>query len=84
MTENRKPLSGAEFWEIKHKIDDEVARLGWSKDYCKRYIEYHYGAHSRLYMTDSQLHHFLSTLQKLKSSKSTQKLLKRKSKSKRR
>ncbi len=60
--QNQKPMTAAEFWEIKHKIDDEVARLGWSVDYCKRYIEFHYGCRSRLTMTDTQLVHLYETL----------------------
>ena len=60
--QNRKPMTATEFWEIKHKIDDEVARLGWTVPYCKRYIEFHYGCRSRLVMTDAQLVHLYETL----------------------
>ncbi len=62
MTNNPKPMTATDFWQIKHKIDDEVARLGWSVDYCKRYIEFHYGCRSRLVMTDAQLVHLYATL----------------------
>ena len=62
MTNNQKPMTATEFWQIKHKIDDEVARLGWSVDYCKRYIEFHYGCRSRLVMTDTQIVHLYKTL----------------------
>ncbi len=58
-------MTATEFWEIKHKIDDEVARLGWSVDYCKRYIEFHYGCRSRLVMTDTQLVHLYDTLRSI-------------------
>ena len=73
MTSNPKPMTAAEFWEIKHKIDDEVARLGWSVDYCKRYIAYHYGCRSRLVMTDTQLVHLYETLRLVGLNKPTTK-----------
>ena len=60
-----KPMTATKFWEIKHKIDDEVARLGWSVDYCKRYIAYHYGCRTRLTMTDTQLVHLYETLRSI-------------------
>ena len=78
MPENQKPLTVDEFFEIKHQIDDEVARIGWSVDKCKRYIVYHYGCRSRRTMTDNQLLHFLAFLQSVKSKPVTQKLLTRK------
>lgn len=58
-------LTKDEFLAIKHKIDDEVARLGWSKRFCKKYIEIHYGRSSRLAMTDEQLTRLLASLQKI-------------------
>ena len=65
MMNNQKPMTATEFWEIKHKIDDEVARLGWSVDYCKRYIAFHYGSRSRLTMTDAQLVHLYDALRSI-------------------
>ena len=51
-----------DFWEIKHQIDDEVKRLGWSTDECKAYIQKHYNKRSRLVMNDCQLKDLLCRL----------------------
>jgi hypothetical protein len=77
-------ITGEEFWAIKQETDLITAQLGWSKAYCKRYIQSHYGCHSRLTMTDYQLHDLLSTLRHLQSKVNTQKLLKSKKRSRRR
>ncbi len=69
MKNNQKPMTVTEFWEIKHKIDDEVARLGWTVDYCKLYVAFHYGCRSRLVMTDAQLVHLYDTLRSIGLSK---------------
>jgi hypothetical protein len=58
-------MIGEEFWAVKQKTDALVTMLGWSKDYCKRYIQAHYGCKSRLVMTDDQLHHLLASLRDL-------------------
>lgn len=58
-----KTQKAIEFWELKHEIDDEIARLGWSKDECIAYIQKHYQKRSRLAMNDYQLKHLLSQLQ---------------------
>ena len=58
-------LTASQFWEIKHQIDDEVARLGWSKAKCKSHIKTVYGASSRLSMTDEQLFDLLAYLRNL-------------------
>jgi hypothetical protein len=63
-------MSATEFWAIKHETDDIAHSLGWSKDYCKKYIQAHYGCHSRLTMTDSQLRHLLASLRDLQQSSS--------------
>ncbi|MBW4534678.1 MAG: hypothetical protein KME09_12155 [Pleurocapsa minor HA4230-MV1] len=55
-----------EFFALKHAIDDQVARLGWSKERCIVYIKDRYGVRSRLSMTDEQLKHLLDTLSRLK------------------
>jgi phage tail tape-measure protein len=54
-----------DFWRIKHQIDDEVARLGWSKARAKGHIEQVYRKSSRLVMSDEQLLHLLEYLQSL-------------------
>ncbi len=58
-----------DFWAIKHAIDDEIARLGWSKEECKTYIKRNYGKDSRLKMHDNQLNHLLKTLKTLRPKK---------------
>jgi predicted transcriptional regulator len=72
-------ISGTEFWAIKHETDDIAQLLGWSKTYCKKYIQAHYGCHSRLVMTDYQLRHLLDTLTDLqvKASKKKKRKLRR-------
>jgi hypothetical protein len=70
-------MNGHEFWAIKQETDDITALLGWSKAYCKKYIQSHYGCHSRLTMTDYQLTHLLTTLRELQVKAGTQKLLKK-------
>jgi hypothetical protein len=77
-------ITGTEFWQIKQETDLITTQLGWSKNYCKRYIQSRYGCHSRLTMTDYQLHDLLSTLRHLQSKVNTQKLLKNKKRSRRR
>lgn len=57
-----------EFFALKHAIDDQVARLGWSKERCIVYIKDRYGVRSRLSMTDEQLKHLLKTLSKISTS----------------
>jgi hypothetical protein len=54
-----------EFFALKHAIDDQVARLGWSKERCIVYIKDRYGVRSRLSMTDEQLKHLLKSLSSL-------------------
>lgn len=55
-----------EFFALKHAIDDQVARLGWSKERYIVYIKDRYGVRSRLSMTDEQLKHLLKTLSRMK------------------
>ena len=73
-----------DFWELKHQIDDEVARLGWSKDECTAYIQKHYNKRSRLVMTDEQLFHLRDTLRAKQPKNLTQNLLTHKARSRRR
>jgi hypothetical protein len=70
-------INGTEFWKLKQETDDIATRLGWSKAYCKRYIQSHYGCHTRLTMTDWQLNDLLTTLRQLQAKADTQKLLKK-------
>jgi hypothetical protein len=58
-------MSDFDFWATKHAIDDEVARVGWSKEKCIVCIQQRYHARSRLAMTDEQLTSFLAYLQGL-------------------
>jgi hypothetical protein len=51
-----------EFFELKHAIDDQVGRLGWTKERCIVYTKERYGVRSRLSMTDDQLRHLLQVL----------------------
>jgi hypothetical protein len=48
-----------EFFALKNAIDDQVARLGWSKERCIVYTKERYGVRS---MTDDQLRHLLQVL----------------------
>ncbi|MDJ0593433.1 MAG: hypothetical protein QNJ72_26185 [Pleurocapsa sp. MO_226.B13] len=68
-------MTKIDFWNLKHQIDDEVARLGWSKAKCKAYIQSHYGKDSRLKMTDDELIDLLETLRNLASSQISTKRL---------
>jgi hypothetical protein len=72
-------MSNFDFWAIKHAIDDEVARLGWSKEKCIVYIQQRYNARSRLAMTDEQLTSFLNHLKSLPSKNFTTQKLKTRS-----
>ena len=53
------------FFALKHAIDDQVARLGWTKKRCIVYIKDRYKVRSRLSMTDEQLRHLFKTLSKM-------------------
>ena len=57
-------MSIIDFWKTKHEIDREVARLGWSTEQCKDYIQKEYNKRSRLVMTDTEL---LDLLKRLRS-----------------
>jgi hypothetical protein len=78
-------MSNFDFWATKHAIDDEVARVGWSKEKCIIHIKQRYRVRSRLSMTDEQLLHFLEHLRSLPLRRaSTQKLRTRSRRDKRR
>ena len=44
-----------DFWKLKHQIDDEIIRLGWTKDECISYIQQRYNKRSRLVMSDEEM-----------------------------
>ena len=69
-----------DFWKVKHQIDDEVVRLGWSTDQCKQYIHEHYNKRSRLVMSDPELTQLLAKLRSLTTSKVKTKASNRRSK----
>ena len=77
-------LTSTEFWDLKHQIDDEVKRLGWSTEECIVYIKKHYSKRSRLVMTDEQLFHLRDTLRSLTPEILTQNLLSTRRESRRR
>lgn len=63
-------FTGDEFWEVKHQIDDEINRLGWSKSKVKVHIKTVYGKSGRLSMTDEELLDLLRYLRSFCSVKS--------------
>lgn len=48
-------MSTIDFWKIKHEIDSEIKRLGWSVAQCKNFLLWNYRKRSRLVMTDEEL-----------------------------
>ena len=62
-----------EFFALKQSIDDQVARLGWSKERCIVYTKDRYGVRSRSSMTNDQLKHLLKTLTAIPSPASNSK-----------
>ena len=72
------------FWQIKHQIDDEVERLGWSTEFCKEYIETRYNRRSRLVMSDDQLIQFLAKLRSTPTTKGRSRASARRSRRRRR
>jgi hypothetical protein len=63
-----------EFYRLKRAIDDQVARLGWTKERCIVYIQNRYGVRSRLSMTDTQLRHLLQALSSMSTHTTSEKL----------
>lgn len=78
-----KRLTITEFWDIKHQIDAEVERLGWTKEQCKSHIKTVYGANSRLSMSDEDLLDLLAYLRNLHSVKIIPRVSSRKAKKRR-
>ena len=62
------------FWKVKQEIDDEVKRLGWNVEDCRRYIQKHYGKRSRLVMSDLELTQLLTKLRTIVASENTNKV----------
>lgn len=77
-------MSSFDFWGTKHAIDDEVARLGWSKEKCIVYIKQRYHVRSRLAMSDEQLINLLAYLKSLPTAVTSTQGLKSRSKRRRR
>jgi hypothetical protein len=63
----------AAFFALKYAIDDQVARLGWSKERCIVYIKERYKVRSRLSMTDDQLRHLLQVLSNMSTPQTSSK-----------
>lgn len=70
-------LTIKEFWELKHRIDDEIARLDWDKSRLDDYIQKRYCKRSWLVLNDNELVHLLSILTSLTKSQSTTKRLRK-------
>lgn len=65
------------FFALKHAIDDQIARLGWTKERAIVYIKDRYGVRSRLSMTNVQLQHLLITLANMSTPEIREKSAKR-------
>ena len=61
------PRDTDEFFALKQAIDDQIVRLGWSKERCIVYTKDRYGVRSRSAMTNDQLKHLLQVLTKMPS-----------------
>jgi hypothetical protein len=72
------------FFALKHCIDDQVARLGWTKERAIVYIKDRYGVRSRLSMTNDQLQHLLITLTNMSTPKTREKSAKKSDRRRRR
>lgn len=74
---NMIPKDTSAFFALKHSIDDQVTRLGWTKERAIVYIKDRYGVRSRLSMTNAQLQHLLITLTNMSTPKIREKTAKR-------
>lgn len=61
----KKKLTLADFWEIKHETDELIKCLGWSKNQAIEYILKHYGKSTRLAMSDEDLLHLRTSLKNM-------------------
>ena len=51
-----------DYWDIIHQTDAEFKRIGWSIQDAKDYLDFAYGAKSRMQLNDQELLEFLSFL----------------------
>ena len=51
-----------DYWDIIHQTDAEFKRIGWSIRDAKDYLDFAYGAKSRMQLNDQELLEFLSFL----------------------
>ena len=70
-------LTIKQLWELKHCIDDEIARLGWDESRLDDYIQKRYHKRSWLVLSDDELVRLLSNVTSLTKSQSTTKRLKK-------
>ena len=54
-----------DFTQVKQKTDIEIARLGWTRDDGREFLQSRYGKRSRLHLKDEELQEFLSYLEQL-------------------
>jgi hypothetical protein len=78
------PKDTTAFFALKHSIDDQVTRLGWTKERAIVYIKNRYGVRSRLSMTNAQLQHLLITLTNMSTPETREKLVKKRDRRRRR
>ncbi len=62
------------YFALKHAIDEQAIRLGWTKERCIVYIQSRYGVRSRSVMTDDQLKHLLQALRSMSTHAPSEKL----------
>ncbi len=51
-----------DYWDIIHRTDAELKRIGWSIQDAQDYLDFAYGAKSRMQLNDQELLEFLSFL----------------------
>lgn len=54
-----------DFTQVKQKTDIEIARLGWTRDDGREFLQSRYGKRSRLHLKNEELQEFLSYLEQL-------------------
>ena len=60
-----KIAANFDFTQVKQKTDIEIARLGWTRDDGREFLQSRYGKRSRLHLKDEELQEFLSYLEQL-------------------
>jgi len=58
-------LADFDFTQVKQKTDIEIARLGWTRDDGREFLQSRYGKRSRLHLKNEELQEFLSYLEQL-------------------